>query len=77
MYVESEKTGIGDLIYGAETETWTQRTNVGIPKGEAGEGMNWQIGTDVCTLLTCVCAQSCLTLCDPMDYGIFQARILG
>ena len=32
----------------------------------------------------CVCAQSCLTLCDPMDYslpgsslyGIFQARIL-
>ena len=34
----------------------------------------------------CVCAQSCLTLCDPMDsgswpgscvHGIFQARILG
>ena len=27
----------------------------------------------------CVCAQSCLTLCDPMDYtvhGILQARIL-
>ena len=27
----------------------------------------------------CVCAQSCLTLCDPMDFsvhGIFQARIL-
>ena len=27
----------------------------------------------------CVCAQSCLTLCDPMDssvHGIFQARIL-
>ena len=30
-------------------------------------------------LIGCVCAQSCLTLCDPMDYtvhGILQARIL-
>ena len=43
----------------------------------------------VCTCVhvrahACVCAQSCPTLCDPMDYsslassvhGIFQARIL-
>ena len=37
-----------------------------------------------CTLNQCVCAQLCLTLCDPMDcspsgssvHGIFQARIL-
>ena len=36
------------------------------------------------SLCVCVCAQSCLTLCNPMDYsppgssvhGIFQARIL-
>ena len=34
--------------------------------------------------MLCVCSQSCLTLCDPMDcspsgssvHGIFQARIL-
>ena len=37
-----------------------------------------------CKLIICVCTQSCLTLCDPMDYsppgssvhGIFQASIL-
>ena len=35
-------------------------------------------------LYVCVCVQSCMTLCDPMDYslpgssvqGVFQARIL-
>ena len=38
-------------------------------------------GAPVMTL--CVCAQLCLSLCDPMDcqgssvHGIFQARILG
>ena len=42
--------------------------------------INWLVRSCVC-----VCAQSCLTLCNPMDYslqgsaihGIFQARILG
>ena len=45
-------------------------------------GINWEIGIDMYTV--CVCTQSCLTLCNPMDcslpgssvHGIFQARIL-
>ena len=45
-------------------------------------GINWEIGLDMYTV--CVCTQSCLTLCSPMDcslpvssvHGIFQARVL-
>ena len=47
---------------------------------------NYSLYSPYCTLHTCVClvTQSCLTLCDPIEYsppgssvhGIFQARIL-
>ena len=34
--------------------------------------MNWKIWTDTYTVLICCCsvAQSCLTVCDPMDYSM-------
>ena len=34
--------------------------------------MNWKIWTDIYTVLICCCsvAQSCLTVCDPMDYSM-------
>ena len=43
-----------------------------------------QLCTRVCSVCVCVCSQSCLSLCNPMDYslpgssvhGIFQARVL-
>ena len=44
--------------------------------------MNWEIGIDIYTLVCIVkvkVAQSCLTLCYPMDstvHGVLQARIL-
>ena len=34
--MESEKNGKGNLIYKAEVEKQTQRTNVWIPSGKAG-----------------------------------------
>ena len=53
-----------------------------VTKGGNGQRDGLEIGIDIYTL--CVCAQSCLTFCDPMDYnlpgssvhGIFQARML-
>ena len=59
------------------------RSNIWTPRGDGR--VNWEIGIDIYTLLTCVLvAQSGLTLCDPMDcippvssvHGILQARIL-
>ena len=54
--------------------------------GEGGQGEGWigRFGIDVCAVPPCVCSQSCLTLCDPMDssppgssvHGTFLARIL-
>ena len=34
--MESEKIGIGDLIYKADKETQMYRTNVWIPRGKRG-----------------------------------------
>ena len=51
MYVESVKMGIAGLIYKAEIETQTWRTNVWIPRGKrGGGGKNWKIGIDIYTL---------------------------
>ena len=35
----------------AELETQMQRTDLWIPAGEGHGGMNWEIGTDIYTLL--------------------------
>ena len=53
--MESEKTGIDDLVYKAEIETQMKRTNIWIPRGKVGRGwrgMNWEIGIDIYILLT-------------------------
>ena len=44
------------------------RTNMDT-KGENGGGRNWEIGIDIYTLLTSSAAQSCLSLCDPMNHS--------
>ena len=51
LYVESEKTGIGNIIYNAEAETQTQKTNILTPRGNAWGRMNWETGIDIYTLL--------------------------
>ena len=40
-----------ELIHKAEIETQMWRTNIWIPRGEGGGGMNWEIGIDKYTLL--------------------------
>ena len=45
--MESEKICIDDPIYKAETEAQTLRTNLQIPRGKGGGGMNWEIGIDI------------------------------
>ena len=46
-----KKLGTDNLIYKAETETQTQRTNIDTKAGR-GSWMNWEIGVDIYTLLT-------------------------
>ena len=48
MAQESEKAGIDDLIYKAEIEIQTLRTNVWIPRGKVGMGSIRRLG------LTCI-----------------------
>ena len=45
-------TGIDDLTQKADIETQTQRTNIWIPRGEVGGGMNWEIWIDIYTIDT-------------------------
>ena len=46
-----QKNGTNELICKAEIETKTQRTNLRTPRGERRNGMDWEIGTDIYTLL--------------------------
>ena len=48
--MESKKQGTNELIYKTEVESQMQKTNVQLP-GDKGWGVNWEIGTDVYTLL--------------------------
>ena len=49
--MESEKISINDLIYKAEIETQTLRTNIWIPRVKGRDGMNGDTGIDIYTLL--------------------------
>ena len=50
--MESEKTGIDDLIYKAEIETQTREHTYGYQGGcGGGGGRNWETGIDIYTLL--------------------------
>ena len=71
VHMRALKYGTNELIYETErqqheTETvsQTQETRLVAAKGEEGEGeMDWELG-----LVPVKVAQSCPTLCDPMDY---------
>ena len=44
------KNSISDLIFKAERETDIENNHM-IPRGKEGDGMNWEIGIDIYTLL--------------------------
>ena len=45
------KNDINELIYKREIELQMQQTNLWLPGGKAGGGINWEIGIDIYTLL--------------------------
>ena len=50
-----------------------QKTNLWL-QGVRGGGINWETGSDMYRLC---CAQSCPTLCDPMDCSLPGSSVLG
>ena len=42
---------VKELIYKTEIESQLQKTNVWLPGGKGGGGINWEIGIDTYTLL--------------------------
>ena len=48
LYVESKNNGTDELIYKTEIESRMWKTNLWLP---GGKGINWEIGTDIYTLL--------------------------
>ena len=45
------ENGGDELICKIEIESQTWRTSLGLPSGEGRVGMNWEMGTDIFTLL--------------------------
>ena len=45
------KKGTNELIYKTEVDTQMQKTNLWLPGDKRKGGINWEIGTDICTLL--------------------------
>ena len=49
--MESKQKGTNELIYKTEIELQMKKTNLRLPKGKEGGGINWEIGIDIYTLL--------------------------
>ena len=49
--MESKKNDTNELIYRTETDSQTSKTNLRLPKGKGGEGINWEFGINRYTLL--------------------------
>ena len=49
--MESKEDDTNELIYKTEADSQTSKTNLWLPKWERGGGINWEIGTDIYTLL--------------------------
>ena len=49
--MESKKTGTNEPIYKTEIESQMYKTNLWLARGKVGGGINWEIGTDIYTLL--------------------------
>ena len=45
------KNDTSELIYKTEIDSQTEKTNLWLPKGKKGEGINWEFGIDRYTLL--------------------------
>ena len=45
------KNDTNELIYKTETDSQTSKTNLWLPKGKAGGGINWEAGINIYTLL--------------------------
>ena len=44
-----DNTGESEPIYETETESWTQRTDLGLPRGIGGRaGKDWEFGINRC-----------------------------
>ena len=52
QYVKSKKNGINDPIYKKEIESQIYKKKLMVTTGEKGEGINWEIGIDIYTLLS-------------------------
>ena len=46
-----KKNDTNELIYKTEIESQMQKTNLWLPGGKHGGGINWEIGIDIYTLL--------------------------
>ena len=46
-----KKNNTNELIYKTEIDPQTWKTNLWLPGGKGGRGINWKIGNDIYTLL--------------------------
>ena len=51
MWNLKKKGGTNEFIYKTEVESWMQETNLWLPGDKGGGGINWEIVTDIYTLL--------------------------
>ena len=51
IYMWNLKSDANELIYKTEIESQMQKTNLWLPGGKGGGGINWEIGIDIYTLL--------------------------
>ena len=49
--MESKKNDTNELINKTETDSQTQKTNLWLPKGKGGEGINYEVLINIYTLL--------------------------
>ena len=46
-----KKNDTNEIIYKTEIDSQKQKTNLWLPKGKGGGGVNWEFGIDIYTLL--------------------------
>ena len=51
MWNLKKRKGTNELIYKTEVDPQMQKTNLWLPGGKMGGGINWKIGIDIYTLL--------------------------
>ena len=51
MWNLKKKKDTNEIIYGTEIDPQTEITNLWLPKGEGGGGINWEVGINIYTPL--------------------------